>query len=183
MANEKTGQTFTPTGPRLPMPPATSTTPGDPPPPTMQEREDALASLTNALASGITEAVRLNSPPRQVTFGEYKSRNSKNPTGRTDQDRELSVLFFQNGDRIRERKLHDEELALIPQLRAGTFCDGLVLVQDFVKDGRRALNLSYKNKEIADRMALKGVVPRLVDMLRRCVHEAADPLPIVHASL
>lgn len=170
MANEK-GYA----GPRMPA--ATSTTP-EPTPPTMADRDEALSTLTNALASGITEAVRRNSPPQRVAFGDYRSRNAKNPTGRTTRQRELAVQFFQNGDRIRERKLHDEELALIPRLQAGTFCDGLVVVQDFLRNGQRVLNLSYKNKEIADRMALKAAAPRLVDMLRRCVQEAGGLSPV-----
>lgn len=122
------------------------------------------------LAATIADAARAAAPPRQLTFDEYSPVSPFNPKG--TKGRELPFPVYQNGVRLHSDTLHDEEFALLPKLRPGRFCAGLVTIAETERGGQRHVRIDYANETQDQRIALKNEVRNFTDMLKRCVAES-----------
>ena len=124
------------------------------------------------LATAIADAIASNAPKRKLTVGQIVSRSPFNPTGK--RKRKLKRVMYQNGNRLRERFLHDEEIALLDQIKAGHYVNGKIIVIENDADGDKSVHIRYKNRNQNDRMDLQSEVPNLKAMLSRIVSEQTD---------
>lgn len=111
-----------------------------------------------------------SAPVKRVPFAKFKTHSPFNPTG--NKKRKLSRRCYQNGFPMDIRKLHDEEISLLNQLRPGRFIKGLVTVREILNGGNTDLHIYYANQTIDQRMANKQEWRNLGELLKRCLDES-----------
>lgn len=136
------------------------------------EDSPALVSAVTAFTAAVE---RLESQtPNKVPLHKAIIRTPWNPEGKKDRLR-LKRTTYQNGTRVDEKRLSEEEIGLFNQLRPGRYGPNRKYVV-IVRPTDRAVELRYSNKSIEDRMAnqvdAKG--RGIVGILEMIVEEAAD---------
>jgi len=146
-----------------------------------KEAETAPGVTNNQLAEAIMQLAKSqqamvdSQPVKRVPWSKFKTRSPFNPTG--NRKRKLSRRCYQNGYPMDVRKLFDEEIALLNQLRPGKYFSGLVTVYEVTTGGNVDLHIHYLNKSFDQRLALKSEFKNLREMLRGCVEEASKRGP------
>lgn len=121
---------------------------------------------------GLTQAVTVmaeSQPVKRVPFAKRKIRSPFNPTG--NRKRKLTRRCYQNGYPMLVTRLHDEEIALLNQVRPGLYINNLVRVTETQNGGNIDLHIIYKNKGIDQQLANQQHWRDLRDLLRLCVEE------------
>lgn len=113
------------------------------------------------------QAIADSQPVKRVPYAKFKTRSPFNPRG--IRRRKLTRRCYQNGFPMDVRKLHDEEISLLNQLKPGRYIDNLVTVVEAQNGENVDLHLVYKNKTIDQRMANAAQWRNLREMLKRCV--------------
>jgi len=126
-----------------------------------------LASAIHALAKG--QEALANSQVRKIPYANHKPRSSFNPTGK--KKRKLSRKCYQNSYMMNINLLHDREIELLNQLKAGKYLNGLVTVRVEDKGEESSVNIIYRNKSVDERMALKSEFRNLTEFLERATKE------------
>jgi superfamily II DNA or RNA helicase len=126
-----------------------------------------LARAITALAKG--QQALVDSQIRKVPFANHKPRSSFNPTG--NKRRKLSRRCYQNGYPMNIVLLHDREIALLNDLKAGKYLNGLVTVRVNDRGVDTTLDILYKNKTPDDKMNLKNEFRSLTEFLERAIKE------------
>lgn len=132
---------------------------------------DQLAASQIQLATAV-QALVDSQPVKRIPWSKFKTRSPFNPTG--NRKRKLSRRCYQNGYPMDVRKLHDEEISLLNQMKPGKYFGGLVTAYEVATGGNVDLHIVYKNKSFDDRLALKSEFRNLREMLRGCVEQAAN---------
>lgn len=135
------------------------------------ESVDSLKDVANALVTAVTAIA----PKQYVKFGQQDLKTPFNPTGK--RNRKLKRTMFQNGNRLNERVLSDQEIALLDQLVPGRYIEGLITVIE--KDNgnnEKTVYIQYKNKTVDQRQNLQTYASTFTAQLQRMVDEARESL-------
>jgi hypothetical protein len=109
---------------------------------------------------------------KQISLAAYRAKTPFNPTG--DRTRpKLTRRTFQNGARLREHFLTNEEIDLLNKIKAGEYGSTVrVRVIETNDDGANpTVEIQYRNKTTDDRMAFKGEFHTFGDLLRAIVKQ------------
>lgn len=129
------------------------------------EKSD-ITELAEALKFAITES----SPVQQVHISRYKPITPWNPTGSVRRV-PMNGKYFQNGSEIQEWRVTDEDITLLNQLQPGRYMGRKVEVVERNADGDRSVDIRYSNKDVGQRMDMKGLARNFTELLQNIVTE------------
>jgi len=136
----------------------------------------ALATSVAALSEGQRQAA-LAQGPKRVFYHQLRPRTPFNPGGH--KDRKLTRRCYQNGSPMFVDRLHDDEIALMNQVKPGAYFDGLVVIREQVTGSETDLHITYSNRDINQVLALKSHFRNLKELLSEAVR--LGPIPQRHA--
>src|SRR5262245_58384445 len=120
--------------------------------------------------SQLVQAIVGLQPPRKIGADEYVARTPFHPDGTIHAL--LRRRSFQNGRRLDETFLTDEEIRLVNLLVPGKFVDGLVTVREVDQGPETDLHIYYRSATTDQRIALSAHVNSFRVLLQRCLADA-----------
>jgi hypothetical protein len=124
------------------------------------------------LAQAIKLAVEETAPVKQVHVSQYRGKTPWNPTGKKAHERpKLRGEFYQNGQRMFEDRLTEQEIGLLNKIRPGRYVNRKVEVIERQSNGEIAVEIRYSNATPDLRSELKNECRNLVEMLERIIAE------------
>lgn len=136
--------------------------------------EKTVSINVDEFAESIGRAIAQNTEKKYVKYGRQDIANVFNPKG--IRNRKLKRQCFQNGFKLDERYLHDEEIALLDEVKQGTYVNGKVTVLErMTGELEPVILIMYKNKTPDHKhdLASEGCY-NLTAMLRMIVQEGKD---------
>ena len=131
----------------------------------------AMSVSAQDLAQALATALQAIQPPRDQGYAEVAGKDVFNPSGRK---RELKRDTYVNHFRVDVRYLHDQEVALLDQVKPGRYLDGKVTVSEqHGEGGRSVIHIQYPDKGIEDRLMMKSVAPNFATLIQRVVSEGS----------
>jgi hypothetical protein len=126
----------------------------------------------------LVKAIVALQPPRKIGADEYVARTPFHPDGKVHT--KLRRRSFQNGRRLDEMFLTEEEIRLTNALVPGKFLDGLVVVKEMDAGPDTDLHIFYRSATADQRIALSAHASSFRALLMRCLVDAvslglADP--------
>lgn len=129
--------------------------------------ETEVENPQTALAAAIVAAVNANQPPRKIKAAEYQRTRS------VHRDKpKLTRPIYQNGYALDIYQLSKDAIEMANQIKPGIYADGLLTVVSIQEGtGMHALNITYPNKSVDERMAIKSAFPSFEHMLARILKD------------
>jgi hypothetical protein len=125
--------------------------------------DDRLTAVLEQLAS-LQQQQADNAPFRKVSYAEWLEKNP---------ERKLPFPLHQNGFRISDDQVTDEQKDLLPKLKVGRFFDRRIHVyRDSTPD--RGWHITYPCKSLSDRMVINGYARDFTELLQRLTTETPD---------
>ena len=120
--------------------------------------DDRFAAALEAIAQS-NAAILANQPRKRLSYGDWKASRPK---------RALPCVVYQNGMRLDETMLTDEQIALLPKLQAGKFLGRLVTVHRDMSHPDMPWSISYACKTPEQRITLANAIRGdMTELLRR----------------
>lgn len=124
-----------------------------------------------ALAEALAAAIETSRGVRQIKIGEWKPGGPFNPKRKK---RTLKGEFWVNGLPLRERVLHDEEIALLHEITPGLYVNKRITVSRTTTPDNQITQISFPEKAPADRLENAKLFPTFAVMLRKIVEEGKE---------
>jgi hypothetical protein len=139
------------------------------PSPSIDPKAVGHQELANALITAIEST---KAPAKKTSFNRTKKGPWEAKEGKVKP--KLRRGMYQHGIELTEGNLHPQEIELLNQVKAGTFCQGFVKV---IKRKDRSLDIDYPVKTASQRLRLVNTfgVRNFSELLQRLVDEANDP--------
>lgn len=122
------------------------------------------------LAQALKEAIQETAPIQQVHISRYVAKTPFNPTGSKTRPK-LRGLFLQNGGRMVEDRLTNDEITLLNKIRPGRYLDRRVEVIERTENGETSVEIRYSNASMEQRLELKNRARNLKEMLQGILDE------------
>lgn len=137
--------------------------------PSDDNRSAGHSELANALITAIesTRAPVKKTPFNRLKLGPWDPKDgTKKP--------KLKRVMYQHGIELEDTKLSSEEINLLNQIKAGSYCGGIVKV---IKRKDRSLDIDYQMKTSSQRLRLVNSfgITSFSSLLNRLISEASDP--------
>jgi hypothetical protein len=140
----------------------------------VEQKEVQTTVGLSELASALVQAIQATQPPRKETAANRKPKTPWTPKDGSPKLK-LKRKMHQHGMPIDADILTNEQIALINQLKPGTYMNGNVRV---VRRRDKGLDIDYPIKTAAQRLKLVNQfgITSFDSLIQRCLDEAADPI-------
>ena len=118
----------------------------------------------------LVKAIVALQPPRKIGADEYVAHTPFHPDGRVGE--RLRRRSFQNGRRLDEEFLTDQEIRLVNALVPGKFVDGLITVRAVDQGPDTDLHIYYRSATHDQLIALSAHVNSFRALLQKCLADA-----------
>lgn len=116
-----------------------------------------------------------NQPTKKIPFAKFKTKSPFNPTGR--KGRKLTRRVYQNYHRVDVKKLHDEEIALLNQIKPGRYLNGVLTIREVMNGADTDLHFLYDNKSQDQKFTvMREFRGHFTEMLKRCINDGPKPI-------
>lgn len=141
--------------------PAPASTPKD----TAPVAEDRFAAALEAIAQS-NAAILANQPRKRLSYGDWLAKQPK---------RAMPCVLYQNGMRLDEAMLTNEQIDLLKGLKPGKFLNRLVTVHRDMSHSEMPWHITYPCKTPEQRITLANAIRGdFTDLLRRLTTD--DPI-------